>query len=160
MEENKTIFNYISQVFAIFGNIVLIFIIFSLVIGKQAREISSLFELGDQGLSIATLLQLLLLAIIISIGQITFLTDRWIKNMSLLLRMVIFFLLVMCTIILFVVLFGWFPITEVKAWIGFFLSFSICTAISVGIGRLEEQAENKKMEEALEKYKKKVSENR
>ncbi len=160
MEENKTIFNYISQVFTIFGNIVLIFIIFSLVIGKQAREISSLFELGDQGLSIATLLQLLLLAIIISIGQITFLTDRWIKNMSLLLRMVIFFLLVMCTIILFVVLFGWFPITEVKAWIGFFLSFSICTAISVGIGRLEEQAENKKMEEALEKYKKKVSENR
>lgn len=154
MEENKTIFNYVSQVFATFGIIVLIFMIFSMVVGNIVIGYSSLFELGNQGLSIATLMQLFLLSILISAGQIIFLTDRWIKNISLLLRDIIFFVVVFAAVILFVVVFDWFPVNDVKAWSSFVLSFSVCTTIGVIISRLKEKSENKKMAQALEKYRK------
>lgn len=155
MEDNKTIFNYIGQVFATYGMILFIFIIFGSLIGDIASGYSSLFELGNQGFSIATLLQLFVLAFIITVAQVAFLTDRWIKNLSLFFRNVLFFGIVVLTIIIFVILFGWFPIDDVKSWIGFVLSFVVCTAIGVTISRMEEQAENRKMEQALNKIKNK-----
>lgn len=151
MEDNKTIFNYIGQVFATYGMILFLFIIFGIMIGDNASGYSSLFELGNHGFSIATLLQLFILAIIISIAQIAFLTDRWIKNLSIFFRNVLFFGIVVLTIVIFAILFGWFPIDDVKSWIAFVLSFVVCTAISVAISRLEEQAENRRMEQALNK---------
>ena len=60
MENNKTIFTYISQVFATFGIILLLFVLFGLTIGDSAKEYSSLFTLGSQGFSTATILQLFL----------------------------------------------------------------------------------------------------
>ena len=42
MEENKTFFNYVSQVFATFGMIVLIFMILSMVVGNLVIGYSSL----------------------------------------------------------------------------------------------------------------------
>lgn len=153
MEDKKTIFYYISQVFATYGIILFMFIIFGITIGEGARGYSSLFELGNQGFSIATLLRLFILAILISIAQIAFLTDRWIKNMSLFFRNVLFLGTVIIAIALFAIFFEWFPIYDVKAWIGFALSFIVCTVVSVAISRLEEQAENKKMEQALNRFK-------
>lgn len=158
MEEKKTIYNYISQIFATYGIIVFMFIIFCLLIGEEARDYSSLFSLGGKGLSLGTMIQLFLIAIIISFAQILFLTDRWIKNMPLFLRFIIFFLLVMITIIVFIITFSWFPINDIKPWIGFLVSFSVCTVVGIIISRLEEQAENKKMMQALEKYQNETSE--
>lgn len=153
MEDKKTIFNYISQVFATYGMILFIFIFLGITVGESVSGYSSLFELGNRGFSIATLLQLFILAILISIAQITFLTDRWIKNLSLFFRNVLFFGIAIIIIAIFAIFFEWFPINDVKAWIGFILSFSVCTAVSVTISRLEEQAENKKMEQALNRFK-------
>lgn len=155
MEDNRTIFNYISQFFAIYGMIVMIFIIFGILIGDSASGYSSLFELGNQGFSTSTLLQLLILALIISIAQIAFLTDKWIKKLSMFIRNILFFGTIVLTIVTFSILFHWFPIDDAKAWMGFVVSFIICTSISILISRLEEQAENKKMEQALNKIKNK-----
>lgn len=60
--------------------------------------------------------------------------------------------------VVFVIVFSWFPIGDIKAWIGFLLSFAVCSCIGVFVGRMREQAENKKMEEALDKYRKKSGE--
>lgn len=154
MEENKTIFNYISQIFATFGIIVLMFIILGSMMDEEVRAFSSLFGLGKEGLSMSTLLQLFLLAIIISIGQIIFLTDRWIKNMPLVLRNICFFAVIILAMVFFCCIFSWFPVSNVKAWIGFMLSFLACTTISIVIGRIKEKAENKKMAQALQSIKK------
>ena len=58
---------------------------------------------------------------------------------------------------------GMAPITSVAAIISeekekntLRLSFSVCSCIGVFVGRMREEAENKKMEEALDKYKNKV----
>lgn len=90
-------------------------IIWGIMIGDMASGYSSLFELGNQGFSIATLLQLFILAIIISVAQIAFLTDKWFKNLSIFLRNVLFLGIIVLTIVIFAILFGWFPIDDAKS---------------------------------------------
>lgn len=152
MEENKTIFSYLGQIFATFGVIVVIFLVFALVIGNDTSEYSTLFALGSKGLTAATLLEVLLLSVIITLAQVAFLTDKWIKNMGLAVRYVCFFGIIGIVSLTFSVLFSWFPIDNPMAWLGFVISFAICTAIGVVISKLEEKAENKKMEQALKKF--------
>jgi hypothetical protein len=152
MNENKTAFNFILQIFGTYGIIVVIFVVLSLVLPEEVCEVSSLFALGKTGITNATLLQLLLLAVLISVSRIVFLTDRVFSKMAIILRNILFFLTVLVMIILFVVLFKWFPIADVKAWIGFFVSYIICTSIGVFISRWAEKQENIKMEAALKKY--------
>ena len=154
MDEKKTIFDYIKQLFTTYGIMVVIFIVTNLLVGNEARVLSTLFALGSVGLSTVTLLQLFLLALIITIAQNIFLSDILIKNMALIVRNILFFVTVMVASTLFIILFSWFPIGDPSAWIGFIVCFAICTAVSAGIMRLEENAENKKMQEALNKFKK------
>ena len=60
----------------------------------------------------------------------------------------------MCiTMALFATVFSWFPVGNIRAWIGFLICFIFSTAISVAINKLEENAENRKMEQALKKIK-------
>ena len=154
MEERKSVFDYIRQLFTIFGVMVLIFVIFNLIVGDEAKSISTLFTLGSQGLLSATLLQLLLMALIITVAQNIFLTDILIKNLALIVRNILFFVTIMIAITAFVIIFGWFPIDNAAAWIGFFISFAVCTGVSAWLMHLEEKAENKKMQEALNRLKK------
>lgn len=153
MEEKKTVFNYISQLFATYGVIVVIFIVFSLVIGNGADKYSALFSYKDAALGIPTLLQLLLLALFITLSQVLFLTDRMIKGMSMVLRYIFFFISIMLVMIIMTVIFKWFPVDDPKAWCGFFISFVISMVISALLTRLAEKSENRKMQEALDKFK-------
>ena len=152
MEEKKTIFNYISQLFATYGVIVAIFIVFSLLIGNGADEYSTLFSFKDAALGIPTLLQLLLLAVFITVSQVLFLTDRMIKGMSMVLRYILFFVTIMLVMIIMTVVFKWFPVDDPKAWCGSFISFIISMLISAFLTRLAEKSENRKMQEALDKF--------
>ena len=45
------------------------------------------------------------------------------------------------TMALFATVFSWFPVGNIRAWIGFLICFIFSTAISVGINKLEENAE-------------------
>lgn len=154
MEEKKTIFNYIGQVFSIYGVMTVIFVVINLIIGNEAGSVSALFSLGSAGLSTATLLELLLLTLIVSAAQIIFLTDVVIKNMALIARNILFFAVILVAIIAFAAGFGWFPLNNLGAWIGFIVSFAVCASISAFLMRLEENAENKKMQDALNRLKK------
>ena len=157
MEEKKTIFNYIRQAFAIYGIMVMVFIIFSLVIGDITEGYSNLFAFGKKGLSIPTLCELFLLAVVITLAQVTFMTDRWIVNLSLIKRNVLFFLSVMVAMVIMIVVFKWFPVGDTFAWIGFVISYALSMIISMLLTRLKEKAENSKMQEALDNYNKRKS---
>lgn len=88
-----------------------------------------------------------------TIFQIIFLTDKWIKSMTMFTRNILFFINMCITMALFATVFSWFPVGNIRAWIGFLICFIFSTAISVGINKLEENAENRKMEQALKKIK-------
>ena len=153
MEKEKTIFDYISQVFVIFGATVLILNMFCLLFGKDAKELSTLFSLGDQGLSVATMLQFLAMSVFITVWRFLFFTDKVIKNLSLSLRTAGMFTAVVLTIIMFVLLFGWFPLDDWKAWLGFAVSFVISVGLSLLLSVLKEKTEEEKMAKALERLK-------
>ena len=116
---------------------------------------ADLFSMGNAGMSMPILLELLLLAVVITLAQVAFLTDTWIMNMSMVLRNVLFFVSVLIVIILMIVAFNWFPVRDVTAWIGFIISYALSMFISAFITRLKERAENSKMQEALDKYNRK-----
>lgn len=156
MEKEKTIFDYISQVFVIFGATVLILNMFCLLFGKDAKEVSALFSLGNQGLSVATMLQFLAMSVFITVWRFLFFTDKVIKNLSLSLRTAGMFTAVVLTIIVFVLLFGWFPLDDWKAWLGFGVSFVISVGISLGLSTLKEKTEEEKMARALERLKEEI----
>ncbi|MGI6315227.1 MAG: hypothetical protein ACOX17_00900 [Christensenellales bacterium] len=153
MEEKKTVFDYIAGGLAVYGVMVTVFVLLSLILGDYVGDYSSLFRYGADGLSVPTLLQLLLLAAMITLARIVFLTGRWIKNMSGLLRNALFFLTILAVIAVLIVLFGWFPINEPRAWLGFILSYTVSMVLSVVVTGLRERAENKRMQAALRKYK-------
>lgn len=152
MEENKNLFTYIGQIFTTYGIIVAIFVLFCVVIGNGAQPISSLYSFGSEGLSVGTLAQLLLLAVIITFMRVLFLTDRWIKNMALSIRSILFLVTICLVIAVMAAVFEWFKVTDIKSWIGFIISFFLCSTASVFVSRVRENCENKKMEQALKRY--------
>ncbi|MCR5093253.1 MAG: hypothetical protein K6B72_04715 [Lachnospiraceae bacterium] len=152
MEDRRTVFHYFSELFATYGVIVAIFLLLDLCVGEAASGYSSLFAYGKEGLSAGTLAQLLALALIITVLRNILLTDNLIGSMSMITRNVLFFLAITGTIILFVLLFAWFPADDASAWIGFLISFAVCSALAILISRLKEKAENERMNRALEKY--------
>lgn len=152
MEDRKTVFTYIGETFAAFGIIVFLFILITAGIGKAAEGYSTFFEFGNRAISLHTLLQFLGLAIVSNVCRNVLFDDRWIRSMSLFARNVVFFLIITVTIVIFVILFDWFPINDIKAWIGFIVSFAVSSTIAVVLSRIRERTENDKMNRALEKY--------
>ncbi|MCR4793122.1 MAG: hypothetical protein K5871_10240 [Lachnospiraceae bacterium] len=152
MEEKRSIFSYISQMFATYGAIVVMFIVFNLILDESTGQYSTLFELAGKGITLVTLLELLLLSVVVTVAQIVFLTDAVFKDLSMILRNVFFFAAILTVIVAFACMFGWFPIDDAKAWAGFGVSFALSMAASILITRFVEKAENARMQEALEKY--------
>ncbi|MBP1584100.1 MAG: hypothetical protein ILP17_00190 [Lachnospiraceae bacterium] len=152
MDEKRTVFSYIGQAFATYGAMVVIFIIFSLILDEGTGEYSTLFELGNKGLTLHTLLQLLFLACIVTAAQILFLTDVLLKNLPIVARNALFFATILASVVVFACIFGWFPIDDPKAWLGFGVSFGLSMAASIIISRAVEKAENRSLQAALEKY--------
>ena len=152
MEENKNIFTYIKQVFTVFGIIVLVFVALNLIIGEKTAGYSSLFALGKDGISIAVLCELLLLSVVITAAQVIFLTDRYIANMSMLIRNMLFFVTVMIVMVIMILIFDWFPVRDAVAWTGFIISYALSMGLSALVTKSIEKIENSKMQKALDKY--------
>ncbi len=57
------------------------------------------------------------------------------------------------TILFFIFLFDWFPADMPIAWIMFIICFIISCAVSTVISVLAEKQENRRLEEALKRYK-------
>lgn len=157
MKKKDTIFDYLMQIFIVYGFSLLCICMFCMFFGEEAKSHSTLFALGSQGLSVDTMLQFFCLSVIITTFKFVLFTDGLIKNIAMVARVIIMFLMVITTIVLFVILFGWFPVTMWKPWFMFFLCFFICTLASTILSYIKEKHENKKIEEALNELKKGVS---
>jgi len=153
MDSNKTIFDYIRAVLVIFGGTIGIMNIFCLLFGEGAKEYSSMFSLGSRGLGIATTAQFFLISVIIASLRCLFFSDRILKKLTLGLRIVLTYLSVFLAIVVFVVLFDWFPIGQWQPWLGFLLCFGTSVAVSTVVAMKREKSENARMESALKRYK-------
>lgn len=152
VRESKGVFQFINGVMITYGFTVIIFIPLTMLLGDGARGLSSLFAFGGVAISTSTLIELLILSVLINICSNVLLTDRWIKRMPILVRSILFFTIIPIVIVVFVICFHWFPVDYVEAWIGFFISFGVCSTLGVLVSRLREKSEDERMNRALEKY--------
>lgn len=153
MEERRTIFDYLGQVFVIYGITIVMLNVFCLLFGEDAKEISTMFGMGNKGLSVATMVQFFLIAVIITTLRFLFFTDILIKQMPVIARAVCMVVLVLAACVVFIVWFGWFPVNMWQTWLMFLVCFGICFLFGTIIASLKEREENKKMAEALERLK-------
>lgn len=151
MENRKTVFDIIGQIFTIFGFTVICLIVFVYIFGEDAKGYSTIFSFGDRGLSLSTLAQFMLTSTIIVILRQFFFTDIILKRVSMVIRTIGMFCSVVIMIGLFAWIFIWFPVTKVKPWIMFLVCFVVSAGISTFISVAKEKINNKRMQEALEK---------
>lgn len=155
MKNKKTIFNYIGEAFITFATSLLFLIIVGLLVGEEVKAYSTMFALGNQGLSFMTMLQFFLMSFVMTLFNYMFFSERVFKNKGFLFRIT-----GMCTsatiaVGVFARMFNWFPIDEWKPWLGYAISFLLFFIISTGLMVLKTNLENRKMEEALKGIKEK-----
>ena len=153
MEPKKTIFHYINQTIIIFGITILILNVFCYFVGDDAREYSTIFSLGSQGISITTTMQFLLISVLITALRFLLFCDGLISRISLAIRTFLMFFSVALMTSVFAWLFGWFPVNMLEAWGCFFACFGFCSFASAYIMAFKTDRENKQLEEALKKLK-------
>lgn len=152
MNKKNTILDFFSHVLIIFGITVTCLIVFIALFGEDAKGVSTIFQLGNNGIAIATLLQYLLLAVIITALRVLFFTDTFIKNASIAVRTIAMFVSIVFAIVVFAAVFGWFPVHMWQAWLAFLICFAVCTAISIVISSIKEKSDNEKLQAALENF--------
>ena len=153
MIKRNTIFDCLTQVMVIWGVSVLSLCLFCHLFGEDAKGVSSIFDLGNTGVPVATLMQFFLLAILITGMKYLFFTDIVIKNLRIIVRSILMFAGVIVWIAVFAAAFRWFPVNQAKPWLMFFVCFAVCSSISVAVSAVKEKSDNRKLQEALERMK-------
>lgn len=153
MENRPTILKFLQKVFVIYGITTLILNIFTLFFGNDAKEMSTIFSFGGNALGVKTSMEFLLATIILISIENLFMTDAVIKKMKMPVRICLMFVSIFAVVSLFVAIFGWFPTDMALPWILFIICFGICSTVSIFISAVSERQENKKLEEALKRYK-------
>ncbi|MGN0325278.1 MAG: hypothetical protein ACI4DW_03125 [Lachnospiraceae bacterium] len=151
MDEKKTIFNYLEQVFMVYGFTMLAIVSFAQFVGEDARDFSTMFAWGRDAVPAATHFQFLLSSAVIIFWRFLFFSDKWIKKMSLLKRTAGMLLAVIFSIAVFIYLWGWFPVNRWQCWAMFFLCFGVSFAVSFLLSVAKERTENRQLERALKK---------
>lgn len=139
-----------AQVFAV---MVILFVFQTDVQAKQS-EISSIFQMPG-GISRVTLLQFFVVAVCTSIIRFVFMSEVLIKSFKLSGRIICMFGIELLMVAFAVWQFKWFHTTNVSAWAGFLISFSICFILSVLLTIKSEKKANSDMNEALHKVQEK-----
>ena len=155
MKEKMKYLNWlIKEIMASFGGGIVTLALMSYLLGDGVAQFSPVFGLGKRGITLGVVGQMMLLAVFFVIVKDVLLTDRWIKNMSVFLRKTLYFFVVVLGVFLMSRLFKWFPADAARAWIAFGIAFAVAMVIMTILTRTREISENNKLQEALEKYKK------
>ncbi|MDE5741542.1 MAG: hypothetical protein K2H90_03750 [Oscillospiraceae bacterium] len=153
MDKKFSVLKFLSQVFIIYGVTTLLLNILCALFGTAAYGLSTIFSFGNAGVGIETSMQFLFAVLIICALKYIFMTDILIKKMPLAARIITMFASTFGVILIFIFMFGWFPADMPIAWIMFIICFIICCTVSTLLSVLAEKQENRRLEEALKRYK-------
>lgn len=153
MEKRTTIWGYLSEVFKFYGITIALLNMFAFLFGEDAQTVSTIFAFGNKGLDISTMMEFFAAIVLIIALRMILMTDMVIKKMPLAARIILMFTGVLAVTIGFVLMFGWFPATNILAWVLFGVCFILSCGISTLIAVIAENQENKILEEALNRLK-------
>lgn len=151
--KNKKNFNFISQVLILFAVTVLLLTIIASLFGEEAKSISDMYQFGSKGLAISTLLQFFLCSVMIISFKSLFFSEKIIRSMMMLWRTVLLLLSIFISMIIFIVVFHWFPIGNPYALIGFFVCFGGGFILCASFMIIKTKLDNKRYSKLLSLYK-------
>ena len=82
MEREKTIFDFLGNVFCIYGITATILILIAFFFGETAKEISGIFRLGRQGIPLEVMAEFLLTSFLVTCMQYLFFSEKLFKRLS------------------------------------------------------------------------------
>ena len=153
MDKRSTLLDYLKQIFLGFGITTAILEMMAVLFGDKLMGYSSMFSLGSQGISAATAFQFLGVIVLIVTLRFIFMTDSFIKELTLTARMVLFFIGSFAVTLVFIFIFGWFPVNDPLAWMMFIVSITVKSVVSTIVSSAAEKQENRQLEEALRRIK-------
>ncbi|MBO5282452.1 MAG: DUF3021 family protein [Lachnospiraceae bacterium] len=153
MNKKNTVWDYLTHIMVVWGISLLSISVFAFLFGENGKGYSSIFSLGSEGISLATLAQFFLLAVMITTLRWVFFTDGLIKRLPIAARCIWMVAGVILTVGVLAAVCGWFPVNQVMPWLMFLICFFVCAAISVAVSVRKEKNDNQKMQEALERLK-------
>ncbi|MCI8484370.1 MAG: hypothetical protein HFH41_08525 [Lachnospiraceae bacterium] len=158
MEEKKSIFDYLAQILIVFGFVMVMMNSLCWFFGDSAKELSAMFLLGSQGVPVEIAFQFFCISVLIVGVRIVFFTDIFIKRMSVWLRTICMLTIVVVIIAVFAIVFHWFPADMWQPWVMFLFCFGISFLGSYFVMSIKEKEENRRMDEALQRLKKREEE--
>jgi len=151
--KNSTVFTFITQVLMLFAVDILILMFFAALFGEAAREMSTMYQFGKNGLASSTMLQFLISSITVTSIKTLLFSDRVFKKMMALWRTVITLICILITHIFFIVAFGWFSFNNLLAWAGFLICFIGGFSLGLLWMLLKNRNENRRYDRLLSEYK-------
>ncbi len=157
MEKKEYILKFLNQMFLIFGITIAILSLSCLIVGEKAQHMSTLFDMGYNGLSLETIFQILLASFFITVINTIVYSDLLTIYISKTKRNVIMLSLIFGMVFIFIHLFKWFPTNVLMNWLMFALSFVVSSFISIFITFTAEKTDDRNMELALKELKEKLN---
>lgn len=163
MEKKEfTITAFLGSIFRTFGMSTLFLTVIGILVGDSIQEAeafgySNLFRMGKEGLTYDILLEFFAVALIIEVLRRILFSEKLLKHMMMLWRIIILLFLTLVVMFGFIAVFEWFPLTSVEAWLSFAVSFGLCFGISAAAIILKNKKENKEYENLFENYKKELN---
>lgn len=144
--------SFIRETMYIFAFDMLMLIVLAYFIGEDAKEISTMFRLGSEGLALETMVQYFLSAVVIAGWKSFFFSGKVFRKMMVLWRTVGMLFAAAVSMVCFVAACGWFPINSVEGWAGFVVSFIVCFVVSASCMIYRTRRQSRKYEALLQKY--------
>ena len=154
-ERKKTIFDFLGQSLILFATTIIILMIFAVVWGENAKNLSSIYRLGKEGLSVETMVQFLLISTLIT-GIRWFFFSGWIsQKIPILWRIFVMMLIIFVIVIVCVYMFNWFQTSNSVEWISFILCFFGGALLGTIIALVKTRVENRIYQKMFAAYKEK-----
>ena len=144
---------FLQSIMETFAYSIIVLCVVGLAIGDVARDIYGLFSLGSAGISYQSIVQFFVCAATIGVLRVLLLSDMLFKKAMLLWRVVLLLLLTLVFTGFYIVIFRWFPIDMWRAWVGFAVSFTLCSTLTVLAMILRIRLTDKKYDKLLSDYK-------
>lgn len=154
--ENKnrfTLTGFIVQTLTNFSIMVLFITAIGQLVGNEAAELSSLFQLGSQGLAAATIAQILFCSLLVSGARFLWFSEWAARRLNARLCVVLMLLTIFSLTSLCVILFGWFPANFWDGWLIFITTFLIFFCLSYFIASIKTRRDNERYARLLADYK-------
>ena len=162
MENKKKIASFITGFLREFATIFTLAIIFFSLTGKivvnadiENHGITTIYTLDGTGLPYSIIMQLFVFSLIMAVVSRFIFSEYFAAKLLLKWRSFLFTLVTFLATLTFSILFKWFPINNIYAWLAFIPASFGSYAIAIGLSFLLMKLEDKKYNKLLKEYKNK-----